>query len=77
MKQYIKLFIILFLIIWSVWWINSLYAKDNSSNKKIILSEKYDSKKVDKIKSTIKQKNNYRFWANSKKSVLKIYKFLL
>ncbi len=62
MKRYIRLFLILLLIIISVWWINLSYA---NNDKKIILSEKYNQKKVDKIKSTVKQKNNYRFLIKS------------
>ena len=64
MKQNLKQIVVILLVFISLWyfvWTINTYAK----NDKIILSKKYNQKKIDRITNSIKQKNNYRFLINT------------
>lgn len=59
-----------------IWYSMSTYAKNNN-NKNIVVSEKYSWKKLERIKSTIKTNNNYRFLIDSSESLESIKAFFI
>lgn len=68
MKYFFRKIVVLLIIISLAWWIITAYAKNSSNNWKIVLNEKYNEKKVNRIIKSVKQKNDYKFLINTNDS---------
>ncbi|MDD2870414.1 MAG: S8 family serine peptidase [Candidatus Gracilibacteria bacterium] len=55
----------------------NIYAKNDNTGNKLVLSQKYNGKKLDRIKSSIKTNKNYRFLIDSNQGLEAIKDFFV